>query len=177
MTLLPWIWSSLCPTGQRWLSLNSVRTTVEEIQDKLLWLHCSSGAPVPVQHHLRRVYDGHTHLAAHRPVWLTGQGVQTHKHTSRSVLMSTFPFGILLICIHACTLVLLLSRSCYSFRRVSELCRLCQPWSWWQPWWTWLWTWASTWTTHRDSMRRRGTRSLQKGPTIGWSFCYRNGKR
>lgn len=76
VVVLTWIWALCCDqTGQRWLSINYVRTTVEEIQDKLLWLHCSSGASVSVQHHLRRVYDGHSHLTAHRPLWLTGQGV------------------------------------------------------------------------------------------------------
>lgn len=74
-------------TGQRWLSFNYVRTTVEEVPDKLLWLHRGPGAPVSVQYHLRRVYDGHSHLTSHWPVWLTGQSIQTHKHASRSVLM------------------------------------------------------------------------------------------
>ena len=98
--LLPWSWSSRCChlTGQRRLSVNSVRTTVEEIQDKLQRLHCGPGASVSVQHHLRRVHDGHNHLAAHRPVWLTGQGVQTHKHTSRSV----FKEQVSLMSSHAC---------------------------------------------------------------------------
>lgn len=85
---------SLChQTGQRWLSVNSIRATVEEIQDKLLWLHCCSGASVSVQYHLRRVHDGHGHLFAHWPVRLTSQGVQTHKYARRSVSTGMFHFN------------------------------------------------------------------------------------
>lgn len=113
-------------SGQRWLSINSVRTSVEEIPNKLLRLHRSSGASVSVQHHLWRVHDGHGHLAAHRPVWLAGQSVQTYKHTSRSVSIST---------IHWCHrhffnyavythIILLLPVSCCSFGSASELCCL-----------------------------------------------------
>lgn len=58
---------------------------MEEIQDKLLRLHRSTRAAMSVQHHLWRVYDGHGHITTHWPFWLTGQSIQTHKHTGRSV--------------------------------------------------------------------------------------------
>lgn len=56
----------LSPTGQRGLSSHHAWAHVEEVPLQLLRVHQRFDPPVSVQHHLRRVHDGHGDLAAHR---------------------------------------------------------------------------------------------------------------
>ena len=70
-------------TGQRGLSSHDARAAVEEVPLQLLRVHQRPDPPVSVQHHLRRVHDGHGDLPPHRAVRLSSASLQTHLHVSR----------------------------------------------------------------------------------------------